>query len=108
MSGPSVEHNKGFRGMRIYPTGRHTLFPLVVDEVCHDWAVDPDPRTHPDATSRRPVPARALPVPRLLEDPIEIDPATAAARVPVPGAAAAPRPPHQQDRSTTEEGTVRA
>ena len=110
MSGQSVEDNKGFLRMRIDPTGRLTLFPLVVDEVCHDWAVDPDPRTHPEATSRRPVPARVLPVPRLLEDPIEIDPTTAAAaaRVPVPGSTAAPRPPEQQDRSTTEKGTVRA
>ena len=114
MSGQSVEDNKGFLRMRIDPTGRLTLFPLVVDEVCHDWAVDPDPRTHPEATSRRPVPARALPVPRLLEDPIEIDPATAAAarrtgsRVPGPDTTAAPRPPERQLRSTTEEGTVRA
>jgi hypothetical protein len=91
MSGQSVEDNKGFLRMRIDPTGRLTLFPLVVDEVCHDWALDPDPRTHPAATSRRPAAARRT-----------------GARIPGPDPTAAPRPPERHDRSTTEEGTVRA
>jgi hypothetical protein len=74
MSGQAVEDNKGFVRMHIDATGALTLYPLVVDEVCHDWGLDPDPQTDPDATLRRPVPAGSLPVPRLLEKPIVIAP----------------------------------
>jgi hypothetical protein len=74
MSGQAVEDGKGFVRMHIDADGLLTLYPLVVDEVCHDWALDPDPATHPEATTRRPVPARSLPVPRLIEPPIEIAP----------------------------------
>jgi hypothetical protein len=74
MSGQAVEDDKGFVRMRIDATGTLTLYPLVVDAVCHEWELDPDPRTEPGARPRRPVPAGPLPVPRLLEDPVVIAP----------------------------------
>jgi hypothetical protein len=73
-----VEDCKGFVRMRLAPDGTLTLYPLVVDEVCHDWELEPSP-----ILGTRPVPASGLPVPRLLEAPVVIAP-TARAPVAVP------------------------
>ena len=37
MSGQAVEDCKGFVRMHLATDGTLTLYPLVVDEVCHDW-----------------------------------------------------------------------
>jgi hypothetical protein len=68
MSGQAVEDCKGFVRMHLAPDGTLTLYPLVVDEVCHDWKLDTSP------LGTRPVPATQLPVPRLLEAPVVIAP----------------------------------
>lgn len=69
MSGQAVEDCKGFIRMRLAPDGTLTLYPMVVDEVCHDWELEPNP-----ILGMRPVPATGLPVPRLLEAPVVIAP----------------------------------
>ena len=68
MSGQAVEDCKGFVRMHLAADGTLTLYPLVVDEVCHDWKLDTGP------LGTRPVPATRLPVPRLLEAPVVIAP----------------------------------
>lgn len=79
MSGQAVEDCKGFVRMRLAPDGTLTLYPLVVDEVCHDWELEASP-----ILGTRPVPASGLPVPRLLEAPVVIAPtARPPAAVPV-------------------------
>jgi hypothetical protein len=69
MSGQAVEDCKGFVRMHLAGDGTLTLHPLVVDEVCHDWDTVEDP-----VLGMRPVPAKGLPVPRLLEAPVVIAP----------------------------------
>ena len=69
MSGQAVEDQKGFVRMHLAADGTLTLHPLVVDEVCHEWTLQPCP-----TVGMRPVSATALPVPRLLEPPIVIAP----------------------------------
>ena len=65
----AIEDCKGFVRLRIDPSSRLTLFPIVVDTVCHDWdVVDAD-----QPGTSRPVPDSALPLARLVEDPIVID-----------------------------------
>ena len=68
MSGQAVEDCKGFVRMHLAADGTLTLYPLVVDEVCHDWKLDTSP------LGTRPVPEAGLPVPRLLEVPVVIAP----------------------------------
>ena len=68
MSGQAVEDCKGFVRMHLAADGTLTLYPLVVDEVCHDWKLEPSP------LGTRPVPTAGLPAPRLLEEPIVIAP----------------------------------
>ena len=68
MSGQAVEDCKGFVRMHLAADGTLTLYPMVVDEVCHDWKLESSP------LGTRPVPTAGLPVPRLLEAPIVIAP----------------------------------
>ncbi|MCA4133633.1 hypothetical protein [Arthrobacter sp. M4] len=67
MSGQAIEDHKGFLRMHLGPDGSLTLYPVVVDEVCHDWSLE-------RATAGiRPVPASGLlPHVRFLEEPITI------------------------------------
>jgi len=69
MSGQAIEDHKGFVRMHLAADGTLTLHPLVVDEVCHEWTLQPCP-----TLGMRPVPASTLPVPRLLEAPVVIAP----------------------------------
>ena len=69
MSGQAIEDHKGFVRMHLAADGTLTLHPLVVDEVCHEWTVQPCP-----TLGMRPVPASTLPVPLLLEAPVVIAP----------------------------------
>ncbi|MBB6403559.1 hypothetical protein [Arthrobacter sp. AZCC_0090] len=71
MSGQSVEDHKGFLRIRLAPDGTLTVYPLVIDEICRDWALETT------ADGVRPVPAKGgtaagLPAVRLLETPITI------------------------------------
>lgn len=69
MSAQSIEDFKGFVRLRIDGAGRLTLYPVVVDRVCHDWELtDGD-----DPATARPVPAGEPPRPYLAEPPIVID-----------------------------------
>jgi hypothetical protein len=67
MSGQSVEDHKGFLRLHIGPEGDLTIYPLAIDEVCHDWELVDDP-----AGGKRPVPAAPLPSPRLIETPVVV------------------------------------
>lgn len=66
MSGQAVEDRKGFLRIRVSPTGVE-VYPLVIDEVCRDWAVE-----RVDDATVRPVPAGAPPVVRQFEPVIRI------------------------------------
>jgi hypothetical protein len=69
MSAQAIEDYKGFVRLRIDRTGRLTVYPVVVDEVCRDWdLVDGDT---PGVS--RPVPSGGLPRPHLAEAPVVID-----------------------------------
>ncbi len=67
MSGQAVEDHKGFLRLHIDPEGDLTVYPLVIDEVCHDWKLVDDPEGH-----KRPVPASPLPPPWLIESPVVV------------------------------------
>jgi hypothetical protein len=67
MSGQSIEEQKGFIRMHIADNGDLTLYPLVVDTVCHDWKTVPGVDV-----DELPAPLGDLPVPRLIEPPITI------------------------------------
>ena len=72
LSAQAIEACKGFVRMRIDAAGRLTLYPVVVDDVCHDWELDPPGDLGP-AGSARPVPAGPFPRPHLIEPPVVID-----------------------------------
>jgi hypothetical protein len=72
LSAQALEDWKGFLRLRIDKGGRLTVYPVVVDEVCHDWELDPPGRTEGPAGSVRPVPARGLPRPYLVEAPFVV------------------------------------
>lgn len=65
----AIEDLKGFVRIRIDPEGRLTLYPIVVDTICRDWALveGVEPGT------ARPVPAGGLPQAYLVEEPVVID-----------------------------------
>ncbi|MHC6220064.1 hypothetical protein [Arthrobacter sp. MMS24-S77] len=77
MSGQSVEDHKGFLRIHLAPDGTLTVYPLAIDAICRDWALETtaDGGTRPIPAS--PVPANGgtaagLPAVRLLETPITI------------------------------------
>ncbi|MGZ4612910.1 MAG: metallophosphoesterase [Kineosporiaceae bacterium] len=72
LSAQAIEDVKGFVRLRIDPDGRLTLYPIVVDEVCHDWALGPDGLDGAPG-SVRPEFVGAPPRPHLVEPPIVID-----------------------------------
>jgi hypothetical protein len=73
LSAQALEDWKGFLRLRIDKGGRLTVYPVVVDEVCHDWELDPPGRADGRAGSVRPVPAQGLPRPHLIEAPFVLD-----------------------------------
>ena len=62
MSAQAVEDYKGFLRLRLDRDGMVTVYPIVIDQVCHDWLLD----------GTRPVPVAGLPVPRLVEPPFRV------------------------------------
>jgi hypothetical protein len=87
LSAQAVEECKGFLRLRIDSSGRLTVYPVTVDEVCHDWALDGP--LHGPAGSVRPVPAGAFPRAHLIEPPVVVDRVPAAA---MPAAAPSAQP----------------
>jgi hypothetical protein len=89
LSAQSLEDWKGFLRLRIDPSGRLTVYPVVIDRVCHDWLLDaPDGPTG----SARPEWAGKPPQPYLVEPPVVVERAPAP-RVPDPGAEPSRRQP---------------
>jgi hypothetical protein len=69
------ERWKNFVRLHIDPQGRLTMYPIGIDEVCHDWRPNPDA---PDRSAPRYVPAHDL-RPRIIDGPVVIsDPAVLA------------------------------
>jgi hypothetical protein len=62
MSAQAVEDYKGFLRLRLDPDGTVTVYPIALDQVCHDWRLD----------GVRPAPASGLPVPHLIEPPFRV------------------------------------
>src|SRR3954452_20504442 len=73
LSAQALEDWKGFLRLRIDKGGRLTASPVVVDRVCHDWELDPPGQVDGPAGSVRPVPARGLSRPHLVEAPFVVD-----------------------------------
>jgi hypothetical protein len=73
LSAQALEDWKGFLRLRIDDGGRLTVYPVVVDQVCHDWELDPPDQADGPTGSVRPVPARGLPRPHLVEAPVVLD-----------------------------------
>jgi hypothetical protein len=91
LSAQALEDWKGFLRLRIDPSGRLTLYPVVVDRVCHDWVLDA-PAGIPGRTgSARPEWAREPPRPYLVEPPIVLE-RTPAPQLPGPGVESRPQP----------------
>lgn len=67
MSAQAIEDHKGFLRIRVDGDGGLTVFPIVIDQICRDWELEPSP----GAAQERPVPATEL-RPRLIEAPFEI------------------------------------
>jgi hypothetical protein len=83
LSAQSLEDWKGFLRLRIDPSGRLTLYPVVVDRVCHDWVLDAPDGVDGRTGSARPEWAGEPPRPYLVEPPIVVE------RVPAPSGPAA-------------------
>ncbi len=90
LSAQALEDRKGFLRMRIDAGGRLTVYPVVVDEVCHDWELDPPGAADGPAGSVRPVPVGGLPRAYLVEAPVVVD------RVPAPRVATGPAATSEQ------------
>ncbi len=73
LSAQALEDWKGFLRLRIDRGGRLTVYPVVVDQVCHDWELDPPGAVDGPPGSVRPVPVGGLPRPHLVEAPVVID-----------------------------------
>ncbi len=73
LSAQALEDWKGFLRLRIDRGGRLTVYPVVVDRVCHDWELDPPGAVDGPPGSVRPVPAGEVPRPHLVEAPVVID-----------------------------------
>jgi len=67
-SAQAIEDRKGFLRLRVDAAGLVTVYPIVLDVVCHDW--DLAPARAPGGV--RPVPAGDPPVVRLAEAPIVV------------------------------------
>jgi hypothetical protein len=91
LSAQALEDWKGFVRLRIDPSGRLTLYPVVVDRVCHNWVLDAPDGVDGPAGSARPDWAGEPPRPYLVEAPIVIErtPSARAATVAPDGSAAA-------------------
>jgi hypothetical protein len=108
LSAQALEDWKGFLRLRIDKGGRLTVYPVVVDQVCHDWELDPPGAVDGPAGSVRPVPAHGLPRPHLVEPPIVIDRCpvsvdltTAGRRADSVGSAEPGQPPQPSQPATT-------
>jgi hypothetical protein len=73
LAAQALEDVKGFVRLRVDPSGRLTLYPIVVDTVCHDWRLEPPDRVHGPPGSVRPEFAGPTPRPHLIEPPVVID-----------------------------------
>jgi hypothetical protein len=94
LSAQALEDWKGFLRLRIDKGGRLTVHPVVVDQVCHDWELDPPGATDGPAGSVRPVPAQGLPRPHLVEAPFVVDRCPGAIDLTTAGALASTRHDH--------------
>jgi hypothetical protein len=77
LSAQALEDWKGFLRLRIDPSGRLTIYPVVVDRVCHDWVLDVPDGVHRPTGSARPQWAGEPPRPYLVEPPIVVERAPA-------------------------------
>jgi hypothetical protein len=100
LSAQALEDWKGFVRLRIDPTGRLTLYPVVVDRVCHDWVLRPPDGVDGPAGSVRPEWAGEPPRPYLVEPPIVLD------RAPAPVPAGAEGAPSDRPGQAGQTGTA--
>ena len=68
MSAQAIEDHKGFVRIRIDRDGTLTLYPVLLEQVCHDWDLIGEPLP----AGQRPVPRGEQAAPRLIEPPVVI------------------------------------
>jgi hypothetical protein len=83
-SAQAIEDGKGFLRLHLDATGQLTVYPVLVERVCHDWDLEQIAPVPPATVGRvRPVPAAGSPsrrpAPRLIEEPVVVVRAAAAA-----------------------------
>jgi hypothetical protein len=73
-SAQAIEEGKGFLRIHLDDAGRVTVYPVLVERVCHDWELaDLDPVVPAGPDRARPVPAPGTaPRPRLVEPPFSV------------------------------------
>jgi hypothetical protein len=58
--------------VHIRPDGGLTLYPVLVEQVCHDWELEHVPASGGRPEGARPVPRGGLPAARLVEAPVSV------------------------------------
>ena len=75
MMGQAIEEGKGFLRIRLDATGALTVHPILTEELVTDFEISPEQVvTSSGRTTKIPVPAGPLPVPRLIEEPFRVLP----------------------------------
>jgi hypothetical protein len=85
-SAQAIEDGKGFLRMHLDAAGKLTVYPVLVERVCHDWELEQVDPVPPATVGRvRPVPATGSPsrrpVTRLIEEPVVVPGASAASQL---------------------------
>jgi hypothetical protein len=72
-SAQAIEEQKGFLRMHLDPAGTLTVYPVLLEEVCHDWRLEDAEIVADGKPRRRPVPASPTALrPRLVEPPVTV------------------------------------
>jgi hypothetical protein len=89
-SAQAIEEHKGFLRLHLDAAGRLTIYPVLLEQVCHDWRLeDAGVVAAGSLIRRRPVPASDSTLrPRLIEEPVTVirQPGRGDAAVAVPAA----------------------
>jgi hypothetical protein len=75
MMGQAIEEGKGFLRIRLDSDGVLTVYPIITEKLVTDFEISPSPvMTSSGRTTKIPVPAGALPTPRIIEQPFTVLP----------------------------------
>ena len=75
MMGQAIEEGKGFLRIRLDARRRADVYPILTEELVRDYEISPEQVvTSSGRTTKIPVPAGPLPVPRIIEEPFRVLP----------------------------------